>query len=103
MFVSLFSGCASTSVATRIDRVPMDSWALNNFKRDCNQKPQQVAMLQSMRQTRDERVMAGLDVAFNPFMKYTDPARFQHLKDMQNGDINVRINNHLLLLEQNCP
>ena len=81
----------------------MNSWALNNFKRDCSKKQQQVEMLQSMRQTRDEKAMAGLDAAFNPFMKYTDPARFQHLQDIQNGDINVRINNHLLLLEQNCP
>ena len=99
MSVSLFSGCA----ATRTDRVPMDHHGLNHFQRDCKQKQQQVVFLLSMRQTRDERTLAGLEVGFSPFMKYTDPDRHQRLNDIYRGQTNWDIDYNLQMLERLCP
>jgi outer membrane murein-binding lipoprotein Lpp len=64
MCVVLFSGCAS-----QIDpnRVPMSTQDLNHFQIDCRIKNQQVAMLQSMRQSRDEQFAAGMRSMMRPF------------------------------------
>jgi len=82
MCAVLFSGCAS-----QIDpnRVPMSTRDLNTFQINCRLKNQQVAMLQSMRQTREETFAAHMrslaqpfswtsdhDIAFNNPNKYID-------------------------------
>jgi hypothetical protein len=57
MCAVLFSGCA-----TQIDpnRVPMSTHDLNHYQINCRLKNQQVAFLQSMRQTRDEQFAARM-------------------------------------------
>jgi len=64
MCVVLFSGCAN-----QIDphRVPMSTQDLNHFQIDCKIKSQQVAMLQSMRQSREEQFAADMRSRFRPF------------------------------------
>jgi hypothetical protein len=64
MCVALFSGCAN-----QIDpnRVPMSTRDLNHFQIDCRIKNQQVAMLQSMRQSRDEQFASSMRSTFRPF------------------------------------
>ena len=64
MCVVLLSGCAS-----QIDpsRVPMSTRDLNHFQINCKLKDQQVAMLQSMRQTRDEQFAASMRSMVRPF------------------------------------
>lgn len=64
MCVALSSGCA-----TQIDpnRVPMSTQDLNHFQVDCRIKTQQVAMLQSMRQTREEQFAANMRSTLRPF------------------------------------
>ena len=81
---SLFSGCATS----RPDRVPMAHDQLNHFVRDCRQKANQVAMLQNMRQTRDERTMA---------------AQHRQLQDIGSGQTNWYIDYHLQMLARECP
>jgi len=99
MFASLFSGCA----ATRTDRVPMDRHSLNHFQKDCKKKEQQVALLQSMRQTKDERMLAGFETGFNPLMRFTNPHRYQQLQDIYRGQTNWDIDYNLIMLERLCP
>ena len=96
---SLFSGCATS----RPDRVPMAHDQLNHFVRDCRQKANQVAMLQNMRQTKDERTMAGLEVAMNPLLKYVNPAQHRQLQDIGSGQTNWYIDYHLQMLARECP
>lgn len=64
MCVVLLSGCAS-----QIDprRVPMSTQDLNHFQVDCRIKDQQVAMLQSMRQSRDEHFASSMRSMLRPF------------------------------------
>jgi hypothetical protein len=96
---SLFSGCATS----RPDRVPMARDQLNHFVRDCRQKANQVAMLQNMRQTQDERILAGLEVASNPLLKYVNPAQHRQLQDIGSGQTNWYIDYHLQMLARECP
>jgi len=69
MCAALFSGCAN-----HIDphRVPMSTQDLNHFQVDCRIKDQQVAMLQSMRQSRDEMFAASMRSTFRPFSWTSD-------------------------------
>jgi hypothetical protein len=64
MCAALFSGCAS-----QIDprRVPMSTQDLNHFQVDCRIKSQQVAMLQSMRQSRDDMFASSMRSIARPF------------------------------------
>jgi len=64
MCAALFSGCAS-----QIDprRVPMNTQDLNHFQIDCRIKSQQVAMLQSMRQSRDDMFASSMRSMARPF------------------------------------
>jgi hypothetical protein len=76
---------------------------LNHFVRDCRQKANQVAMLQNMRQTQDERILAGLEVASNPLLKYVNPAQHRQLQDIGSGQTNWYIDYHLQMLARECP
>lgn len=64
MCAILFSGCA-----TQIDpnRVPMSTRDLNHYQINCRLKAQQVAFLQSMRQTREEQFAAHMRSLAQPF------------------------------------
>ena len=69
MCAALFSGCAN-----QIDprRVPMSTQDLNHFQVDCRIKNQQVAMLQSMRQSRDEQFASSMRSIARPFSWTSD-------------------------------
>ena len=85
MCAVLFSGCAS-----QIDpsRVPMNTRDLNHFQINCKLKDQQVAMLQSMRQTRDEQFAAGMRSMMRPFS-------WTHDHDIAHNNPNKYIDFHL--------
>ena len=85
MFASLCSGCA-----TQIDpnRVPMSTVDLNHFQIDCRIKEQQVAMLQSMRQSNQEIVASKLRSMTQPFSWTAD-------HDMAYGNVNGYLDFHL--------
>lgn len=65
----LLSGCAS---AQRAERLPMSTVELNHFVVDCRIKQQQVDLLQSMRQSRDEQFAARVRTMFQPFQWTSD-------------------------------
>ena len=85
MCVSLFSGCALHPVP---DRVPMATIDLNHFQIDCRYKEQQVAMLQSMRQSRDENFAARMRAM-------AQPLSWNENHDIAYGNPNKYINHHL--------
>lgn len=66
--VGLLSGCATQ----RAERLPMSTVDLNHFVVDCRIKQQQVALLQSMRQTSDEQLAARFRSMFQPFTWTSD-------------------------------
>jgi len=80
----------------------MSTRDLNHFVVNCSIKPQQVAMLQSMRQTGDERLAAGLAAAL-PWTKWTNPVEHSQNVDVHNGRLNWMINYHLNILATHCP
>lgn len=76
-------------------RIPMSTKDLNYFQVDCRIKDQQVAMLQSMRQTRDEQFVSHMRSMFNPFVWTID-------HDVAHNNPNKYINYHLRNLSY-CP
>lgn len=92
MCVVLFSGCAS-----QIDpgRIPMNTRDLNHYQISCRFKEQQVAMLQSMRQSRDEQFAASMRSWLRPFSWTPD-------HDIAHNNPNKYINYHLNQLSY-CP
>lgn len=92
MFVSLLSGCAS---AVDPNRVPMATVDLNTFQVNCRIKDQQVAFLQSMRQSRDEQFAAQMRAMLRPITWTTD-------HDIAYGNPNKFIDYHLRNLSS-CP
>ena len=80
----------------------MSAQDLNYFQVDCKRKAEQVAMLQSMRQTRDQQGFAALENMFTPWKAITDPQAYQVRQDVGSGNINKQINYNLFLLSY-CP
>ena len=92
MFASLSSGCASY---VEPGRVPMSTVDLNTFQIDCKLKVQQVAMLQSMRQNRNDTFMAQMK-------SMTDPFTWSVNHDIAYGNPNKYIDYHLYNLNNHC-
>lgn len=93
--VILCSGCAYNAQ-------PMAAHDLNYFQVTCAQKAQQIAMLQSMRSTRDDRLFARASNALQPWLIVTDPD--QHNENMSRGSSRTDwlLNQKLMELAQ-CP
>jgi hypothetical protein len=75
---------------------------LNYFQPDCRIKQQQIEMLQSMRQTPDEQLMAYGKNITHFWHKYTQPDEHRRRAEIGTGEINRQINYNLQLLRQ-CP
>jgi putative AlgH/UPF0301 family transcriptional regulator len=76
---------------------------LDWFQVNCRLKEQQIAFLQSQRQTSNERLAAGGQRLLTPWKVITDPATFQQQTVIHNGYHNWSINQLLLQLANNCP
>lgn len=80
----------------------METVDLNWFAIDCRFKVQQVAMLQSMRQSRDDRFWAAVGNAATPWSLYTNTRTYVNRHDTASGQTNWMIDQHLLRL-RDCP
>jgi len=49
---------------------------VNYYQMDCAKKNEQIAMLNSMRSSRDDRAMAKLRNIFQPWLQVTDPTEY---------------------------
>jgi type IV pilus biogenesis protein CpaD/CtpE len=97
---SLSSGCATTADP---NRVPAGVEDLNSrFQIDCSRKQEQIDMLQSMRQSRDETFEAYLRLMLQPWRVFTDPNSHQIDAEISQGNPNKYINYHLNQLRY-CP
>jgi hypothetical protein len=92
----LCSGCAST----RSD--PMGFADLDSFQINCSQQTEQMALLQSMRSTRDDRLVARASNAIQPWLAYTNPEQHYNNANRGYGRADWVINQKLLELRDNC-
>lgn len=73
---------------------------LNYFKVDCKIKSQQIAMLQSMRPTADEKLIARFNNAVQPWQQVTNPQEFHYRQSLGYNRIDWMINQHLMTLKE---
>jgi len=90
------SGCASTS------RQPMLSFDIDHFQVDCKNKQQQIRLLQSMRTTADDRLVAGFSNVLQPWTAVTDPVKYYERQQIQTGRTNWLINQTLREIATQC-
>jgi len=74
----------------------------SGFRLDCSRKQEQIAMLQSMRQSRDESFEAYLRLMLQPWRVVTAPGDHQIDAEIAHGNPNKYINYHLNQLRY-CP
>jgi hypothetical protein len=93
----LFStGCANLSAPHRTMNYNDLEW----FVVDCRQKRQQIAMLQAMRPTRDEKLFARLNNELLFWEPFTNPEKFQQRNQIASSRVDWLINQHLLRLRE---
>jgi ferric iron reductase protein FhuF len=91
VFVMLASLCSGCAVQPRPDRVPMSAEDLNWFQVDCGRKAEQVAMLQSMRQTTDELIASKLRLMSQPWTAVSG-VNYDYVSGNPNNYINFHLN-----------
>jgi hypothetical protein len=97
---SLSSGCATSPDPHRVTASIED--LDSGFRLDCSRKQEQIAMLQSMRQSRDESFEAYLRLMLQPWRVVTAPGDHQIDAEIAHGNPNKYINYHLNQLRY-CP
>lgn len=91
--VILSSGCAHNP-----HRQPMHIIDLQNFKVDCRIREQQINMLQQMLTSDDDRLLARLNVYFQPWHSITDPETYVNRASIGSKRTDWLIRQHLLQL-----
>ena len=92
----LCSGCA----APRSE--PMGFADLDSFQIDCSRRTEQIALLQSMRSTPDDRLVARASNAIQPWLAYTNPEQHYNNANRGYGRADWVINQKLIELRDNC-
>ena len=90
------SGCASTSRQ-------MSYADINYFKMDCSKRNEQIQMLQSMQSTEDDRLLARVRVATQPWLQFTDPDQFTNDVYLGSGRTDAYIQYQIQDLVNFCP
>ena len=93
----LCSGCATTTGSQ-----PMRFADLDNFQINCKRRTEQIALLQSMRSTPDDRLFALLSNTVQPWKQFSDPEQYNEniIRGYGRGD--WVINQKLMELRDNC-
>lgn len=91
----LCSGCAS-AVA------PMNFSDLDHFQIDCSRRNEQIALLQSMRSTPDDRLLARASNALQPWQMFTNPDAYYNRAAMGSNQSDWVINQKLMALRDDC-
>ena len=92
----LCSGCA-TSRPQAMNFVDLDYFQIN-----CSQRHEQMALLQSMRSTPDDRLFARASNALQPWRAYTNPEQYNNNAAQGYGRSDWVINQKLIELRDNC-
>jgi len=92
----LNAGCATNPAPHRT----MNWQDLEWFVVDCGHKSEQVAMLQAMRPTNDEKLFARLGNELLFWQPFTNPNKFEQRQQIGSNRIDWLINQHLLRLSE---
>jgi hypothetical protein len=92
----LSSGCANLTAPHR----PMHYSDLEWFAVDCKLKTEQIAMLQAMRPTNDEKLFARLNNELFFWQVFSDPDKFEQRRQIGMNRIDWLINQHLMRLRE---
>jgi hypothetical protein len=92
----LNTGCANTKSPHR----PMSHADLEWFVVDCRFKTEQIAMLQVMRPTNDEKMFARLNNELFFWQPFTNPNQFEQRHQIGSGRVDWLINQHLMRLRE---
>jgi hypothetical protein len=106
-FASVYGVCVTLAIllttgCTTVQRTPMAFADLDHFKINCKKKAEQIAFLQSMRPTNDEKLFAGLSTVFQPWNYLTDPYGHDSNRAVSTGRSEWVINQLLMELRDNC-
>lgn len=92
----LNTGCANLSAPHRTM-----SWQdLEWFVVDCGRKSEQIAMLQAMRPTNDEKLFARLNNELFFWQPFTNPEKFAQRQQIGSNRVDWLINQHLMRLRE---
>jgi hypothetical protein len=92
----LNAGCATNAAPHRT----MNWQDLEWFVVDCGRKSEQIAMLQAMRPTNDEKLFARLGNEMLFWQPFTNPNKFEQRQQVGSNRIDWLINQHLLRLRE---
>jgi len=77
---------------------PMAAEDLDYFQVDCRKRTEQIAMLQSMRSTRDDKMFARVGNMLQPWQVITDPDAYNNRHSVGLGRSNWLLNQKLMEL-----
>ena len=92
----LNAGCATNPAPHRT----MNWQDLEWFVVDCRRKSEQIAMLQAMRPTNDEKLFARLGNELFFWQPFTNPEKFNQRQQIGSNRIDWLINQHLMKLRE---
>jgi hypothetical protein len=92
----LCSGCATSGSQ------PMRFADLDHFQINCKRRTEQIALLQSMRSTPDDRLFALLSNKVQPWKQFSDPDQYNENIIRGYGRSDWVINQKLMELRDNC-
>ena len=106
-FASVYGICVTLAIlcnagCSTVQQTPMGFQDLDHFKINCKKKGEQIAFLQSMRPTRDEKLLAGFSAMFQPWTYITDPYGHDSKRAVSTGRSEWVINQLLMELRDNC-
>jgi len=91
----LCSGCASSAR-------PMNFVDLDYFQIDCSRRNEQIAFLQSMRSTPDDRLLARASNALQPWQIFTNSEAYSNRAALGSNRTDWVINQKLMALRDDC-
>ena len=106
-FASVYGICATLAIllitgCSTVQRTPMAFVDLDHFQIDCRKKAEQIAFLQSLRPTRDEKLFAGFSALVQPWTYITDPYAQDSRQAVSTGRSEWLLNQLLMKLRDDC-
>jgi len=98
----IIASVSSVGCAVPVINRPMATVDLDHFQINCAKKQEQIALLQSMRSSPDDRTMAGFSNMLQPWQIFTQPQEYALRRDVGRSMTNWQINQNLLRL-RDCP
>ena len=81
---------------------PVDFTDLDYFQIDCSRRAEQIAFLQSLRSTADDRLFARATNALMPWRMFTNPAAYNNNAAQGSSRTDWVINQKLMALRDDC-